>query len=142
MFVVGKLTNEMALGLRVSLALSFHHCFILVIMEDKPRIGPVAARSEVSVCSRLIAGTAGSNPAEVMDLSVRCVLCGYRSVQRADHSFRGFLPCVYVCVWCVCDVCVCGVCVIVCGVCVCEIVWYVCVWCMMCVIVCVCARLV
>ena len=91
-------------------------------MEDKPRIGPVAARSEVSVCSRLIAGTAGSNPAEVMDLSVRCVLCGYRSVQRADHSFRGFLPCVYVCVWCVCVcvmcVCVCGVCVIVCGVCV------------------------
>ena len=39
------------------------------------------------------------------------------TVGRADHWLRGFLPCVCVCVWCVCmcEVCVWCVCV-VCGV--------------------------
>jgi len=32
---------------------------------------------------------------------VRCVLCTYRPLRRADHSVTGALPCVCVCV-CVC----------------------------------------
>ena len=36
---------------------------------------PVAARSMVKVCERSIAGIAGSNPAEVMDVRRLCLLC-------------------------------------------------------------------
>ena len=96
----------MALGRSFSLSHSFHHCFVLIIMEDKLSVGPVAARSEASVCSRLITGTAGSNPAEGMDVRPLCLLCRYRPLQRADHSYRGVLPCVCVCVVCVCVLCV------------------------------------
>jgi len=99
-----------------------------------------------------------------MSIPFVCVLCRYLPLRRADHSFRGILPCGCECVFvvcvCVCDVCVCvwgGVCVVclfmwcdVCGVwCVCAFcmsMWYlvyvcgmcvVCAWCV-CHIVCVC----
>ena len=39
---------------------------------------PVAARSKVQVCGRSHAGTAGSNPAESMDVCCEC--CVFRSV--------------------------------------------------------------
>jgi len=70
----------------------------------------VAVRPKAKVSGRLITGTAGSNPADGMDI-VCCVLCMKRSVRLADHSYRGVLMdsvCVCLCVWCV----VCGVCVV------------------------------
>jgi hypothetical protein len=68
---------------------------------------PLALRSNANVCSRSIAGVRGSNTAECMDIQswVRSGLCMYRSVCRATHSFRGFLPrgharvCVRACVF-------------------------------------------
>jgi hypothetical protein len=36
---------------------------------------PVSARSKAKVCSRLIAGIAGLNPAEGMDARLLCLLC-------------------------------------------------------------------
>jgi hypothetical protein len=38
-----------------------------------------------------------------MFVSCVCVLCRQRSLRRADHLFRGVIPCVCVCV-CVCDI--------------------------------------
>ena len=62
----------------------------------------MAARPKAKVCGRLITGTAGSNPADGMDI-VCCVLCRKRSVRRADHSFTGvIMGTVCVCV-CVCE---------------------------------------
>ena len=60
---------------------------------------PVGVRSKTLVCGRLIAMVAGSNPAEGLDISL--VLCRYRPMRRADHSFRGVIVCV--CVLIVCD---------------------------------------
>ena len=50
---------------------------------------PVATPSNVWVCGRLIAGTAGSNPSYL--LSVLCIV-RQRSLSLAEHSFRGILP--------------------------------------------------
>ena len=65
---------------------------------------PVATRSKPWVCVRLLAGIAGSNPAEGIDCCVLWVMCivMYSSLRRADHSTRGVLPImrVCVCVWC------------------------------------------
>ena len=36
---------------------------------------PVAVRSNSYVCGRFIAGIAGSNPAEDMDVRLLCLLC-------------------------------------------------------------------
>jgi hypothetical protein len=36
---------------------------------------PIAVQSRVQVCGRLIAEIAGSNPAEVMDVRLLCLLC-------------------------------------------------------------------
>jgi hypothetical protein len=54
---------------------------------------PVAARSKAWVCGRSLAATAGSNPAECMDVCLLCVLCivRYRSPRRADPLSRGVL---------------------------------------------------
>jgi hypothetical protein len=54
----------------------------------------VAARSKARVCGRSLAGIVGSNPAGGLDVCLSCVLCvvRYRSLRRADHSFRGVLP--------------------------------------------------
>jgi hypothetical protein len=54
---------------------------------------PVAARSKAWVCSRSLAGFAGSNPARITYVCLLWVLCvvRYRSLRRADHSSRGFL---------------------------------------------------
>jgi len=46
----------------------------------------------------LIAGVAVSNLAEGMDICLLCLLCRYRPFRRADHSFRGVIPRVCVCV--------------------------------------------
>ena len=54
-----------------------------------------------------------------MSIPFVCVLCRYLPLRRADHSFRGILPCGCECVFVVC-VCVCVMCVCVCvggGVC-------------------------
>ena len=55
---------------------------------------PLAAQSKSWVCSRSIAGIAGSNPAEGMDVFLLLVLSfvRYRSLRRADHSSREVLP--------------------------------------------------
>jgi len=55
----------------------------------------VALPSKAQTCSCSVAGIAGSNPAEGKDVrDFRCVLCRERPLRRADHSFRGVLPCV------------------------------------------------
>jgi len=52
----------------------FVECLIGVdFLIDKPI--PVAVRSKASVCSCLIAGNTGSNPAEGMDDPLLCSLC-------------------------------------------------------------------
>ena len=48
--------------------------------------------------SHCIAGIASSNPAEDMDVRPLCLLCRYRLLRRADHSFRGVLTGVCLCV--------------------------------------------
>jgi hypothetical protein len=55
---------------------------------------PVAAPSKSWVCSRLLAGIAGSNSAGDMVVCLLWVLyfVRYRSLRRADHSCRGVLP--------------------------------------------------
>ena len=52
------------------------------------------------ICGRSIAGIAGSNDSEVMDVGLLRLLCvvRQRSLRRADLSFRGDLPGVCVCV--------------------------------------------
>jgi hypothetical protein len=57
----------------------------------------VAARSKAEVCGRLVAGIAGSNPAEVMDVSLMCLyvvlscvgrgICD-RLIIRPEESYR------------------------------------------------------
>jgi len=71
---------------------------------------------QAEVCGYSFAGIAGSNPAEDKDLHLLCLLCVVYVVAsaRADHSLRGVLLRVMLCVWvgggrvdgCVC-VCVC-----------------------------------
>jgi len=56
----------------------------------------VAEPCKAQVCGRLIAGIAGSNPAESMDFLRLCPLCVVWI-----HTLRGFLLGVCVCV-CVC----------------------------------------
>ena len=51
----------------------------------------MAERSKARVCGRSLAGVAGSNPAEGMDVFVLCVV-RWRSLRRADHSSKGVLP--------------------------------------------------
>jgi hypothetical protein len=53
----------------------------------------MAARSKTWVCGCSPAANVGSNPTGGMDVCLLCVLCvvGYRSLRRADHSFRGVL---------------------------------------------------
>jgi hypothetical protein len=55
---------------------------------------PLVKRSKAWVCSRLFAGIVGSNPIGGMDVCLLWVLCTvkYRSLQWADHLFRGVLP--------------------------------------------------
>ena len=56
----------------------------------------MAARSEVWVCGRSLAGIAGSNPAGGNDVYLLCVCCVLSGtglcVGRSDHSSRGSLP--------------------------------------------------
>jgi hypothetical protein len=61
----------------------------------------VTSQSKAWVCGRSLAGTAGSNTAESMDVSLLWVLWVFRkmSLRRADHSSRGFLASVCVWVW-------------------------------------------
>jgi len=61
---------------------------------------PVAARSKARVCGPSLAGFAGSNSARSTYVCLLLVLCvvSYRSLRRADHSTRGFLP-IVVWVW-------------------------------------------
>ena len=56
-------------------------------------MNPAAARSEVWVCSRSLAGIVGSNPAGGMDVCLLWLLCvvSYGSLRRADHSSREVL---------------------------------------------------
>jgi hypothetical protein len=55
---------------------------------------PAAAQSKAMVCSRSLAGIAGSNHAAGMDVCLLWVLCivRQRSFRRADHASRGVLP--------------------------------------------------
>ena len=66
--------------------------FLLPAFKVRPF--PVTARSKVWVCSRSLAGIAGSNPARCKDLSlVSAVLCQVeRPLRKADHSSTGVLP--------------------------------------------------
>ena len=58
----------------------------------------VAAQSKASVCGRSLAGIAGSNPARGIDVCILRVLCAirWRSLQRANPSFRGVIQSVSV----------------------------------------------
>jgi hypothetical protein len=63
----------------------------------------VVVWSKTYVCGYLIAGIAGSNPAEEVDVGLLCLFCvcvfrRQRPLRRADHSFREALFGVYVCV--------------------------------------------
>ena len=62
---------------------------------------PVGVWSKVQICGCFIADNVSSSPSEAIDFRLLCLLCRYRLVGRADHSFRGVLQCVCVCV-CVC----------------------------------------
>ena len=54
---------------------------------------PVAARSKAWVCGRSLAGIAGSNFTQDMDVWLLWLLCVCQSfLRRADHSYRGFIP--------------------------------------------------
>jgi len=53
---------------------------------------PVTVRSKAYVCSRMVAGNARSNPAEVMDVRLLCLLFRQRLLRRGGHSFGGVLP--------------------------------------------------
>ena len=55
---------------------------------------PATARPKASVCGRSLPGNAGPNPTGVMGVCLSWALCiaRYRSLRRADHSSRGFLP--------------------------------------------------
>jgi hypothetical protein len=54
----------------------------------------VIARSKAWVCGRSLAGILGKNPAEGMKVYLLWSSCvvRYRSLRRADYSFRGVLP--------------------------------------------------
>jgi len=67
----------------------------------------MAVPSKAKLCGRSIAGVAGSNPAERMDVRLLCVLKVATS-RRADHSLRRFLQgvCVCVCVFLCVSYCV------------------------------------
>jgi hypothetical protein len=52
---------------------------------------PVTAPSKVWVCGRSLAGIVGLNPAGNMDVLFLCFV-KYRSLRRADHSYRGVVP--------------------------------------------------
>jgi hypothetical protein len=56
---------------------------ILVYLFMKPI--EVAARFKAWVSGRSVAGVAGWNPAGGMDVCLLCVLCRWRSLERADH---------------------------------------------------------
>jgi len=60
----------------------------------------VAVWSKAQVCSHLIAGVTGLNPAEGMNFvfCVSYVLCWWWLLWWADYSFRGVQPGVCVCV--------------------------------------------
>jgi len=60
---------------------------------------PVAVVSKVQVCPCFTAGIAGSDPAEGIEVHLLCLLCRYQPIWRADHSSRGVLPGVGVCMW-------------------------------------------
>jgi len=79
----------------------FNSCVTSIILRRKVTVAAPGGRV---VCSRLVAGITGSNPAEGIDVRLLCVLCRERLLRYADHSSRGVLPgvCVCVCV-CVCD---------------------------------------
>jgi hypothetical protein len=63
----------------------------------------VAAWSKVKVCSRSIAGTAGSKPADVIDVRLLCLLCAMYVVASAtSRSLIQRSPTGYVCLS-VCD---------------------------------------
>ena len=61
---------------------------------------PVSVRAKVWACSCFIVGMAGSNLADGVDVFpfICSVLCRQRSLRRADHSSRGFLLSVFVCI--------------------------------------------
>jgi len=64
----------------------------------------VGVRCKVQVCSRSIAGNAGSYPADSFDVRLLCLMyVVWQSLRPADHSFREvpLFLCVCVCV-CVC----------------------------------------
>ena len=54
----------------------------------------VAAPSKAWVCDSSLAGIAGSNPAGVVEVSLKWAVCivRQRSLRRADYLSRGFLP--------------------------------------------------
>ena len=45
------------------------------MLTTEQMLSPTAVRSKASVYSSLIAGMAGSNPAEGMDVCLYCLLC-------------------------------------------------------------------
>ena len=64
-----------------------------LILISRSIAGP--ARSKAWVCGRWLPGIVGLNPAEGMQV---CLLCVVKSLSQADHSSRGVLPNVCVCV--------------------------------------------
>jgi hypothetical protein len=64
----------------------------------------MVVRSEAYVCDLLIAGIAGSNPFEIVDIRLLCLLYGVCSGfcdELFTHSKESYRICVCVCV-CVC----------------------------------------
>ena len=78
------------------------HCpgFTITLRRSKLGSTPTDERSARprNLCGLSIARIAGSNPAESVDVRLLCLLCRYRPLRRADHSYRGGLLCVCVCV--------------------------------------------
>ena len=63
---------------------------------DELAVHPVTVRSKAYVCGASMAGIAGSNPAEVVDNRLLCLLCWLRLVRRAYQWCRVVLPVVAV----------------------------------------------
>ena len=62
------------------------YCFGYFITHNRTVLVPAAARSKAWVSGRSLAGTAGSNPAGGMDLSLVNAVCFQVQLSSADRS--------------------------------------------------------
>ena len=84
-----------------SLNIKLHAFFVWPVIFDHNvniRADPGGRTIRGVVCCRWIAAIACSDPTDGMNIRTVCLLCGWRTQRRADHSFTGVLAGVCVCV--------------------------------------------